>query len=425
MKLLTEKIENSQAILQMEVEAEELDVSMEEAYRRLLPRVSIPGFRKGRAPRSLVEQHVGKGTLLQEALAQLIPHALDKMLKSRSLEAITEPEIKVIQTDPVTVEAVVSLYPTVKLGDYKGIRLEPEPVEFGGDNIEAVMNQAREQQGSRVPVERPVQYGDLLTVSIEGTTEGKTFLKHKDISYEVIKDSPVPLPGFAERLVSMEKNKEQSFRLSFPPDHEVKELAGKEFSFKVNISEIKERKLPELNDEFAKSLGHENLDSMREHVRAQLKVRTEELSRRRFEHKMIEAVAQLCEVNYPPILVEREIDRLLDEEASNFKDGIKGLEAYLKNVSKTPAEHREELRPIAIRRLVEALVLDKIAKEEKLEVSTGEIEEEISKLTKEAGSQGEELQKVLASPQVRHSIEHHLLNRKTIDRLVDIAEGKV
>ena len=425
MKLLTEKIENSQAIVQMELEATELDMSMEEAYRRLLPRISIPGFRKGKAPRSLVEQHVGKDMLLQEALAQLIPHALDEMLKSRSVEAVAQPEIKLIQTNTVTDEAVVPLYPTVKLGDYKGVRLEPEPVEFGGDNIEAVVNQAREQQGTRVPVERPVQYGDLLIMDVEGITGGKPFLKHEDMLYEVIKDSPVPLPGFAERVVGMKKDEERSFRLSFPPDHEVKELAGEDFSFKVSVNEIKEKKLPELNDEFARSLGHENLDSMRDHVEAQLKVRTEEISRRRFERKVLDAVVQLCELDYPPVLVDREIDRLLDEEARNFKDGAKGLEAYLKNISKTLAKHKEELRPIATRRLVEALVLEKMAEEEKLQVSAEEIDEEIDKLTKEAGSQGEELQKVLASPQVRHSIEHSLLNRKTIDRLVEIVGRKV
>lgn len=409
----------------MEIEAAELDMSMQEAYRRLLPKISIPGFRKGKAPRVVVEQHVGKETLLEEALEHVVPQAVNQTLKSRSLEAIAEPEIKIIQTNPVTIEAVVPLHPTVKLGDYKVIKLESEPIEISSNDVEAAINQVREQQGTRVPVERPVQYGDLVTVDIEGTTEGKLFLKRNDMSYEVVKDSPVPVPGFAEKLVGMEKNGEKTFLLSFPPDYEAKELAGKNFSFKVSISEIKEKRLPELNDEFAKSLGHENLDSMRAHVRAQLKVRAEEISRRRFEHKVIDAVVQLCNVDYPPVLVNKEIDRLLNEEASNFKDGIKGLEAYLKNLAKTLTEHKEELRPVATRRVIQTLVLDKIAEEEKLHVSAEEVNEEIDRLVKQAGVQGRELEKILASPQARHSIERSLLNRKTIDRLVEIAEGKV
>lgn len=423
MKVLTEKIENSQAVLQLEIEVSELDSSMDEAYHHLVNKVSIPGFRKGKVPRALLEQYVGRETFLEETLEHFIPKALSQTLEAQGLEAIARPEVRIVQTEPITVEAVVPLHPTVKLGDYKSIRLEPEPVEINDNDIDTAIEQIRHQQGAWVPMERPVQYGDLVTMDIEANSEGKSFLKRKDALYEVLKDSSLPVPGFAEKLIDMEKGRENTFSLSFPSTYETKNLAGKEFSFKVNITEIKEKTLPEIDDEFACRVGCDNLISLREYLKTKLQTRGEEISHQQFERKVIDSVVQICEVDYPPILLEREINQLLNEETSHFKEGVKGLEIYLKSINKSLEEHRKELEPAARQRLVRTLVLNKIAEVENIEVSATDVDNEIHRLTQSNDSREGKIRRIFDSPKGRRSIEQFLFTRKTIERLVEIAKG--
>ena len=241
----------------------------------------------------------------------------------------------------------------------------------------------------------------------------------------MVKDARLPLPGFAEKLEGMGKDEERSFQLSYPSDYEMKELAGHEHSFKVTATEVKEKELPEINDEFAKSLGSEDLASLREQIVTNLKTRAEERARLELEQKAVDAAVELSEMEYPPVLVDREIDRLLNEEARNFPEGIAGLENYLKSLDKTMDDHREELRPIADRLVVRSLVLEKITEAEKSEVGTPEIDEEIDKMVKHAGEKAEELRNLFGLPQARESIKQSLITRKTVDRLVQIASGSV
>lgn len=425
MKVSTEPIENSQVALNVEMEAAEVDGYLERAYNRLVGQVSVPGFRKGKTPRDILERHIGKDTLLQEALEQLIPKAYEEALESQEIDAIAQPQIELIQTEPVIFKAVVSLRPTVKLGDYRQIRLESKPAEVGEEEVEATIDQLRQQHAVLLPVEHPAQFGDTVTIDIEGKSQEESFLIRKDLVYEVIRDARLPLPGFAERLEGMRKGEERSFELSYPPDYEMKELAGQEHSFKVTVTEIKEKKLPGVDDEFAKSLGSQDLASLREQITANLKARAEERARLELEQNVVDAAVELGEMEYPPVLVDREIARLLSEEARHFAEGITGLENYLRSVNKTIEDHREELRPVASRRVIRSLVLEKIAEAETIEVDASEIDDEIDKMVKSADKQTEEIQKLFSSPQARESIEQFLVSRKTVERLVQIASGSV
>ena len=423
MKVSTEPVENSQIALNVEMEAVEVDEYLEKAYNRLVGKVSIPGFRKGKAPRVILEQHVGKDTLFQEALECLIPEAYEKALEEQEIEAIGQPKIELTQTEPVVFKAIVPLRPTVKLGDYKQIRLKSEPVEISDEDVDAMIEQLRHENAVLSPVDRPVEFGDIVTIAIEGESQGEPFVSRKDLVYEVSRDSRVPLPGFAEKLEGMKKGEKRSFVLSYPSDYEMQELAGKEYSFDVTISEVKEKKLPEVDEEFAKSLGREDLASMREHISTNLKARGEEKARLEFEQKVVDTAVELSEVEYPPVLIDREIDRLLNEEARNFVEGARGLENYLRSINKTIDDHREELRPVASQRALRSLVLEKVAEAEKVEVSASEIDDEIEKMVKDAGEQAEEMRKLFNSSQAREPIKNFLVNRKTVERLVQIANG--
>lgn len=423
MKVSTEPVENSQIALNVEMEAVEVDEYLEKAYNRLVGKVSIPGFRKGKAPRVILEQHVGKDTLFQEALECLIPEAYEKALEEQEIEAIGQPKIELTQTEPVVFKAIVPLRPTVKLGDYKQIRLKSEPVEISDEDVDAMIEQLRHENAVLSPVDRPVELGDIVTIDIEGESQGEPFVSRKDLVYEVSRDSRVPLPGFAEKLEGMKKGEKRSFVLSYPSDYEMQELAGKEYSFDVTISEVKEKKLPEVDEEFAKSLGREGLASMRERIFTNLKARGEEKARLEFEQKVVDTAVELSEVEYPPVLIDREIDRLLNEEARNFVEGARGLENYLRSINKTIDDHREELRPVASQRALRSLVLEKVAEAEKVEVSASEIDDEIEKMVKDAGEQAEEMRKLFNSSQAREPIKNFLVNRKTVERLVQIANG--
>lgn len=422
MKVSNQSVENSQAILHIEVEPQEMEESLNKAYYRLLKGVDIPGFRKGKAPRHVLERYVGKEEFQREALEHLIPQLCNQVIEEQKMEVIAQPQIEVLQVDPVIFKSTFSLRPKVELGDYQHIRLAPKPVKVTKKEINSVIEQLRERHAVWSPAEHPVSFGDLVTIDIEEKRKGDLTNSYQGRQFPVIQDSPIPLPGFAEHLVGMEKGEEREFSLSYPDDYELKELAGKQYSFKVKLMEVKERHLPELNDEFAKSLGQgvETLDALRDLTATSLKNIAEERAKRDFEQKVIEAVVGLAKVEFPPILVEQELDRLLSERDMLFKRQG-GLESYLKSLNKTEAEVREELRPRAAERVTQLLVLGKIAEEKKIEVSPTEIEAEIENMIKGDEKNAEELRRIFGTQQGHRWVEERLITQKTVQHLVGIA----
>ena len=425
MKVIREKEEESQVFLSIEMETAEVEESMEESYRRLVKKANIPGFRKGKAPRAILEQYIGKESLLEDALNSLLPQAYEKAIKEQEIDAIAQPHIEIAQTDPVVFKATVPVRPTVTLGDYHSIRITPEPVELTDDEVSSVIEQLRHQHATWEPVERPLAFNDLAVLDIDSNVEGELFINRKGIQSQVLPDISLPAPGFTEQLVDMKKDDEKEFKLQLPPDYPRGDLAGKEASFKVKVIEIKEEKLPELNDEFAKLVSPDfnTLDALREQVATNLRLRAEEKARTDFEERVIEAAVDTTQLEFPPVLVEAEIDRIISQQLQQWQLGAQGLETYLQNINKTENELREEIRPLASKRVAQSLVLGKITEEEKIEVSQSEIDAEIENLTKDATENKDELEKFFGSPQARQSIEQLLVSRKTVQRLIEIAKG--
>jgi len=421
MKVSTEDVGNRQVALNIEAEDAELDKSLDEAYHHLVKEVSIPGFRKGKAPRAVLVQHVGKQSLLDEALEHLIPQLYKQAVESQELEPLARPEIEIIQTEPVVFKAIVSLKPEVNLGDYHSIKLEPGPaIKIAKKEVADAMEEFRESQGAWVPVDRSVKLGDLVTMDIEANVDGKPWLNHKGILYEVDKDSSSPVPGFASRLQGAEKNKEINFSLTVPEDYPVKEMCGKEGTFKVTVTEIKEKDLPELNGKLARSAGYENLADMRKKVAADLKAKAEAKNRSGLGQKALDALVEISEVSYPPILEDEEITGILRDEAQRL--GFRELEDYLKRTNKPEEELKQELRPIAQKRLIQGLVLGKLAEEEKIEISSSEVDNKVDEIINNAEDK-ENARQFLSLPQVRQSMAQSLLTQKTLDRLSQIAIG--
>lgn len=423
MKVTNEKTENSQAFLTVEMEPAELEQSLEGSYHRLVQRTKIPGFRKGKAPRAILERYIGRESLLEEALNQLVPQAYEQALKEQAIEAIARPQIEVTQTEPLVFKAIVPLKPKIKLGDYHNLQVTPESVEaVTEETIQAVIEQLRHQRAVWEPVERAVNFADMVVLDITSGIEDKPFINQKGAQFQVLHDLSFPAPGFAEQLVGMQRNEEKEFKLQFPTDYPRSELAGKEAWFKVGVTEIKQEILPELNDEFARELNADftTLDSLREEVSANLKHRAEDKARVDFEERVMDAVAGPAEIKFPPILVEMEIARIIDQR---FQRANQSLEEYLTSVNKTEAELREELCPLATQRVTRSLVLGQVVIEEKIEVSDSEVAAEIDKMTQSATENKEALEKVFNTPEGRESIGQALLTRKTIQWLVEMAKG--
>jgi len=426
LKVSTENTDNRQVVLEIGAEPEEVERSLDGAYKRLVQRAQVPGFRKGKAPRDMLERHIGRGALLEEALERLVPQLLNQAINEQGLEPIAQPEVEITQVEPLTFKATIPLSPTVELGDYTKISIDREPVSVTDEDIDRVIQQLRAQQGTWVPVDRPVQFSDLVTINVTGNADGKEILNRNDLQFQVFQGVPVPVPGFSEELEGMVKGQDKEFTIALPDEEAAGELAGKDCDFKVNVSEIKEQHLPELDDEFAKSLGQgfETADALREDVTNHLQAMAEQSARRSYENKAIDALIEASTVEFPAVIAEKEIDRLISAQEGELQASKISLEDYLRSQNKSQEELREELRPIAAKNISGSLALGKLAEAEKIEVSAEEIDEEIEIMAQNAGEQGEKMRQLFQSPGTRKSLENVIVTRKTVQRLVQIASGE-
>ena len=421
MRISSDRIEGCQVVLNIEAETEEMERALEGTYRRLVKQAVVPGFRKGKAPRPMLERHLGRTALLNDAWDRLVPELYEQAVKEQGIEVFGQPQVEVTQVDPLTFKATVPVRPVVELGDYRAIKVTPEVVEITGDKIDEALERLRRTQVVWEPVEREARLGDLVGLYVEGSIEGKILLDKESEWYHLSADSTAPVPGFAGQVVGMKAGDEKEFALPFPEDHANPELAGKDCLFKVSISEVKEEHLPELNDEFAKSLEQdvETMDQLREKIAGSLKAAADSDARNKLERQVVEAVVGQADLEFPAVLVEREVDRMVHQQMMAL--GGLDIDEYLKLRNLTREQYRDQLRPVAEKRVANALVLKKVAEEEKMEVSDSEVDAEVGRRVENAGEDGKRVQEALSSPEARESLRDDLLARKAIDLLVRIA----
>lgn len=409
-------------VLNVEAEPEEMEKSLESAYRRLVNRVQVPGFRKGKAPRPILERRIGRDMLVGEALDKLVPELYKKALEEQEIKPIGQPEVEMVQREPAIFKATVPVEPEVELGDYYSISVTPEEVTVTDEDVDKAIDSLRHGQASWEPVEREARYGDSVTMNVQGTVEGETVLDNKEQAYILSQDSTSPLPGFADQIVGMQVGEEKEFKLSVPEDFFIERFQGKECAFKVSISEIKEERLPELNDEFAKSLGEnvETVDQLREMASRRIKNSREQEAREKLRERVIEQAVNFSKVEFPSVLVDREVESTIQSQLARL-GGMK-LEDFLRIKGSTEEELRDELRPNAEKRVTNSLVLDEVAKAENIEVSDEEVDSEIERRLQEVGD-NQNIRQYMNSEEARERTRNELRMRKTIDRLVEIATG--
>jgi len=418
MKVSTDKIEGSQVVLNIEVDAEEMESAIKKAYHRLGAKTTVPGFRKGKAPPEMLERYFGREALVEDAVEHLLPEVYDRAIQEQEVDAIAQPQVEVLQIDPLSFKATVPVQPTIELDDYHQVKFEQETVVVTEEEEAEALEKIRYMQAPWTPMERPAKSGDLLAIDVEGTVEGEVVINEKEGWYQLSPDLPNALPGFAEQLEGAEKGEERVFTLTLPAEQG--ESGGKECSFKVLVNEIKEKKLAEMDDDFAKSLGQglETLDSVKEKIAADLRSRKEMEAKNNLEEKAIKALVDLARAEFPDIMVQNEIDHLMSEQERHFGDRH-GLEDYLNRLKKTQEEFRNELRPMAERIVLRSLVLQRFAELEGVEVSAADIDAEVENMMQYASDEG--VRRLFDSSSARESLRRNLFIRKAIDRLAEIA----
>ncbi|MBG7617226.1 MAG: trigger factor [Chloroflexi bacterium] len=425
MKVKENKTENNQAILTIEASAEEMEEYKCKAYKKLVKKLNIPGFRKGKAPRNILEKYLGQGGFTEEALEELLPSLCNLAIEKEKLEVYAQPSVEVMQNEPLVFKAVVPLPPTVTLGSYKDIRMKPKKITVKEAEFKEVLEEVRHQKSSWEPVERPVKMNDLVILDVAGTVNDKEYAVHKGVQYPVRKDSIYPAPNFAEQVIGAEVEKEKEFKVTFPEDDHRKDLKGKEATFKVIVHEIKEEKLPKLDDEFARSMEPSitTVAELKKKVKENMKLRLEEKEQNDFENRVVEAVIKGSKVSFPPLLVEVEVEQMLRQQLQRWQMTARSKEEIEKKLEQSPIEEmKKNYQPIAERRVAQSLVLGRVAEAEEIKASEEEINEEIKKVLEQATENKEEQAQQLNTPQSRQQLRLRIMTDKTVDKLIEYAK---
>lgn len=428
MKLLENKTENCQALLTIEMEPAEVEQSLQKSYERLVKKTKIPGFREGKAPRDVLERHVGKANLFEDALDYLLPKACADAIEENKIKAIANPTIKVTKTEPVVFEAVVPLPPVVKLADYHRFKMKPEPVKLKKGDVDNVITKLRKQGATWEPIDRPVKLGDMVVIDVVSTIDDKPFISEEGAQFPVVGGSSFPAPGFAEQIEGMKPDKPKEFRLSLPENYHDSEVAGKEAVFKVKVLEARKEKLAQLNDDFVKTVapGIKTVKALKELITTDLKQRAEEKARIDFEQRLVGTLVDKSTLEFPPVLVDVEVNQMINQQLERMRAGVSSPEEYTELVKQTSREEMaKQYRPLAERRVKSSLVLDKVVEAEKIETKDSDIDAEIERMVQNAGDKKEKQQKILNNPQNRESIRQMLTTREAVKRLVDVARGPV
>jgi trigger factor len=416
----------SQVVLNIEVDLLELEEHLEKVYRQAVRRMNIPGFRKGKAPRSVVERELGRDAMIEDALETLLPQMTSKAIEEQSLDVISTPQVKVTQHEPLTIEATVPVRPQVDLGDYYQYRLEPEEVEVTSEAIDEVVASLRRDAGTWEPVERLVELDDMVTMEVRGQVEEDVIIEDEGVDYVLLAEATNPTPGFAEQLVGMNRENIRQFSLPFPEDYPQDNLAGKECNFTVTVKEIKELKMPDLDDEFAQTLNLEveTVAALKDKLRADMLKRDQTLADQHYQERTVQTLVEGAQVELPPLLIDHEIEHILADQGEAMQRQQMSMEDYLSTVGKSVEQLREELRPSATERITRSLVMSALREKEGIDVTPEEIEEELNSMVREATRETESLKQILDTENGRASINSILINRKVLNLLTSITKGE-
>ena len=430
MKVSSEQRPPREALLTVELDASDVEPHLERAYRQAVRRLNIPGFRRGKAPRRIVEQLYGRDYLLNEALDSMVNEATTKAVEDEKLELGGIPQITIEGLDPPSFTATVPLTPTVDLGDYRSVRVKKDAVKVGKEQVDGVLEQLRRDVAVWEPADGPLREDDLASLTVVGWVddggERKEIVRSEAVDYIPHVGGRFPVPDFDESLIGLPQGKETAFTIEVPKDFENEDLAGKTARFEATVHSVKRKELPKLDDEFAKGVGdgYDSMKALREHVESDLLAREQRSADAKHQEETLLKVTEAATIEMSDLIVDHEIEHYLEDQEQDIKSGrftIESYQQYLEWQTMKPEEVREQAKPKVAERLKRAHVLREVARQEAFEATDAEVDEEIESMAEGSGAGADEVRKLFTEQERRESLRRTLVNRKAIEHLTTIA----
>ena len=425
MKVTVENGENQQVTLTIEVEAAEVNKAVEQACKRLANRVSIPGFRKGKAPRMIVERHVGKDAVLQEAFDIVAPKALSKAFDEQKIDPVTRPSVDIETLEEgkdLVFKATVTPRPEVKLGDYKGLNVPKNEVNITDEDVEKQLKTFQDRQGKLVdaPEGAEVKDGDFTTLDFKGFVDGEAFDGGEGKDYPLQIGSNSFIPGFEDQLVGAKIGEERDVNVKFPEEYHAKELAGKDATFKCTIRSIKTKELPAIDDELAKKVSKfETLDELKADIRKNLEENAERTAENDQKSAAIEMATNNITVDIPAVMIDNRVTAMIQEMAMRLEQQGMKLEQYLQYAGTDIAKLREQYRETAEKNVKTDLMLEEVAKAEDIKVEAKDLDEEVAAMAAAYGATPQQVQKIIKEQGRIGDLAASVLRKKTAQFIID------
>ncbi|WP_280769819.1 trigger factor [Salipaludibacillus daqingensis] len=420
-----EKKEGNSGVLTVEVNSERVDDALDQAFKKVVKKVNIPGFRKGRVPRPIFEQRFGVESLYQDALDILLPEAYTEAIEEVSIEPVDKPDIDIDDMEkgkPLVFRATVTVKPEVKLGDYKGLEVEVKPVEVTDEDVDQEIKQLQEKNADLVAVEEgDVQKGDTVVMDFEGFVDGEPFEGGKAENYSLEIGSGQFIPGFEEQLEGVKTGEDAEVNVEFPEDYHSEDLAGKSAKFQVKVHDIKRKDLPELDDEFAKDVNEEleTFEDLKKDVREKLETDKKQESEAAMKDTLVEKASENAEIDIPQSMIDTEVDRMLEEFGQRLQAQGMSMDMYYQFAQTDEEGMKAQFQGDAEKRVRMNLTLEAISNAEKLEASEEDVDQEIEKMAEMYQRSADEIKQILAMQGGTDTLKADLKVRKAIDFLVE------
>ena len=425
MSLQVEKLEKNMAKLTIEVSAEDLDKAMEKAYQKQKSRISLPGFRKGKAPRKMIESMYGKGVFMEDAVNSLVPQEYSKAIADCDLEIVSQPEINVTQMEPgkaLIFTADVATKPEVTLGDYKGVEVPKTEIAVTDEEVDAEVKKEQDKNSRTVVVEdRAAANGDITTIDFEGFVDGVAFDGGKGSDYALTLGSGTFIPGFEDQLVGANTGDHVEVKVTFPEEYQAKELAGKEAVFQCDVKKIETKEVPELDDEFAKDVSEfDTLAEYKEDVKKNLTEKKEKEARTAKENAAVDKAIENAQMDIPELMTKTECRQMMDDFSRRMQQQGLSMEQYFQFTGQSMDKMMEDMKPQALKRIQTRLVLEKIAETENTQPSEEEITEEIQKMADAYKMEADKIREAIGEDGIEQ-LKKDLSVQKAVTLIADAA----
>ena len=426
MKVTAANGENQQVTLTIEVEAAEVAKAEERACKRLANRVNIPGFRKGKAPKRIVENHLGKEYVLQEAFDSFLgPQSLDEAFKEQDIVPVTRPEVEIVTLEEgkdLVFKATVTPRPAVTLGEYKGLHIEKVVDEVKDEDVEKQLKNMQERQGTMVdaPEGSDVQDGDFITLDFDGSVDGVAFEGGKGQDYPLQIGSGSFIPGFEDQLIGAKVEEERDVNVTFPEEYHAKDLAGKAAVFKCKVHSIKRKELPALDDELAKKVSKfETLEELRADIRKNLEENAERKAENDQRTAAIEKASENITVDIPAVMIDNRVTAMIQEMSMRLEQQGMKMEQYLQFAGTDIAKIREDYRETAEKNVRTDLMLEEVAKAEDIKVEGKDLDQEVAMMAMQYGATPKQIQKIIKEQGRLGDLAATVLRKKTAQFIID------